>query len=374
MHQYNVPLRRMQVRQTPCETHFPINMNKLLFFLLIAGTLLAQTKPQSWRDKANEALMKGDRTTAVEYYRKWVEADPTDAVSLYNLACCFALDAKDDEAITALQLAATAGWSDSIHTEADPDLQRLHSHKEFTSVLNEIARNARLRSEGYTAHYCSQERQGKYLVLLPEGFDPQQKYPLMVLLHGHAQPAEFFARNAQWLSPNEWIMIVPQGAYTAAGTNGDGYSHFREREDFSEDVTTIGGAADWVIRAANDAMNRYQIMDSTFTIVGFSQGAALAHLVAAYYPQRVRAYAAVGGYFIPGSLTPEKLKAEAAAGTRVMIVHDLQDVAVPFDEAAYAHNILKAAGIAVTLSPVENVGHAFTAEIGIKIDAWLSGK
>jgi phospholipase/carboxylesterase len=345
---------------------------KIFFIsLLVCAALLAQAKPQSWRDKANEALMKGDRKTAVEWYRQWVEADPTDAVSLYNLACCHALDGKTADALNALKQSAAAGWSDSIHTEADPDLSSLHAQAEFKKILSEIARNARLRSEGYLAQYCTQERLGKYLVILPEGYDPQQKYPLIVLLHGHGQNPEFFARVAQWLSPGERIFIVPQGSYSAAETDGEGFSHFRERDDYSEDVATAPAAVEWVLRAAADVMKRYPIQDSTFTVVGFSQGGALAHLVAATYPQRVNACVAVGGFFIPHLLTPETLKAEAAAGTRVLIVHDLQDIAVPFDEAAYAHNMLKAAGVAVTISPIEHIGHTFTAEVGMKIDQWL---
>lgn len=347
-------------------------MTKAVLLLLCIATLLcAQSKPQSWKDIANDAVMKGDCETAIRYYQKWVEADPSDAISLYNLACCFALGGKTKDALESLRKSAAAGWSDSVHTESDPDLNSLHGEADFAKLLAEIARNARLRSEGYTAHYCAQERMGKYLVILPEEYDPARRYPLVVLLHGHGQNPEFFARVAQWLSPGERIFVIPQGPYTAGETEGKGFTHFRERDDYSEDLFTAQGSADWVVRVMDDALKRYPIQDSAAIVIGFSQGGALAHLVAAYHPTRVKAYAAVGGYFIPHLLTPATLKGEAEAKVRALIVHDLLDPAVPFDEAAYAHNMLQTAGVDVTIAPLEKFGHTFTPEVGMKIDEWL---
>ena len=74
--------------------------------LAAMGMLLAiqftSAAPQSWRQIAWQALMDGNRARAIEYYERWAEAAPTDAISLYNLACCYSLDGRTADALSAL--------------------------------------------------------------------------------------------------------------------------------------------------------------------------------------------------------------------------------------------------------------------------------
>jgi predicted esterase len=344
----------------------------LLLLSLTIGTVLA--KPESWRDRATAAIMAGDYRTALDFYRKWTAADPTDAVSLYNLACCYTLLDSVDAGMRTLELAADAGWSDSLHTSLDDDLKKLHGRPAFIALLERIARNARLASGGYTSHTCAQIREGKYVVVLPDEYDPNGRYPLVVLLHGHGSSPEEFASVAALIDPHDYIYVVPQGSYTAAGTEGKGYSHFRELEDFSEDTASIDKAVAWVLAVVNDARARYPVADSTFMMVGFSQGAALAHLVAARHPERVTAYVAHGGYLVAHEFSGEQLKRESELGVRILITHDKEDPSVEFAEAVYATGMFQHFGAKVEIKPLEQVGHKFTAEVGRLAAEWLAGK
>jgi predicted esterase len=344
-----------------------------LIVVILALTFPCLAVPKSWKQQAMDAIMQGDYQTAAEHYRKWVEADPTDAVSLYNLACCEAILKRPEEAMRALRMAADAGWSDSVHTIEDPDLESLRSRDDFKSLLSDIARNARTRHGGYTNHVCLQERLGEYLMVLPEDYDPAQRYPLVILLHGHGSSPEEFAQVTAFINTRDYLYALPQGSYTARDSDGKGFSHLREGDDFSDDVSSAAAAADWVVRVADDVMKRYPVADSTFWIVGFSQGGALAHITAAYHPARVAGYCAHGGYFIKGAISQEQLATEARAGVKALLTHGPNDPAVPLMEAVYALNLLRQAGVDATLEQMD-VPHRFTAEVGLRVNEWLKEK
>lgn len=328
---------------------------------------------KSWKQLAMDALMAGDVAKAKEYYEKWAEADPGDAISLYNLACCHAILNDTSGALQVLRKAAGAGWSDSAHTVADGDLTILRQHKEFGPIVEQIARNSRLRHGGYTVHTCAQDRLGEYLVVLPEEYDPAERYPLVVLLHGYGSSPEAFAPVTRLLNTRDFIYVLPQGPYPALDSDGKQFSHLREKDDYEEDTGTVASTADWVVRVADDAKQRYSVRGDRFWMVGFSQGGALAHAVAARYPQRVAGYCAHGGYVIKNTITRDQLSAEQKAGVKVLITHGRNDPAVGFIEAEYAWNLLKAAGVEVRLEALD-VPHVFTPEVAELVNQWLTAK
>ena len=342
---------------------------RLLIFLLLC-TAVAIAAPQSYKQIAWDALMQGNRTRAIEYYEKWAEADPTDAISLYNLACCYALEGRKADALTAIVRSAEAGWSDSINAVMDPDLTSLQSSPEFIKALDRMAANGRSQNAGYSSHTLMQTRLGRYVVILPDEYDPAQRYPLVVLLHGYGMSAETFADVAKYINTHDYIYIVPEGSYTAKDSDGKGFSHLREQENFQEDLTSVPATAAWVVAAADDAMQRYPIQGMTAWLVGFSQGAALAHVVAAHYPTRVAGYCAHGGYIIKNAFTDEQMAAEKKAGTQILITHGQDDPAVAIEEGIYASNMLKHAGLDVTFTTM-NVPHVFTPEVGRTVGDWL---
>jgi phospholipase/carboxylesterase len=341
----------------------------LLALMLMMSAQAAQ-KPRSWRQIGDDYVMQGDYKAALPYYEKWVKADPTDAIAWYNLACCQAVLKKPDVALQALTQAAAAGWSDSAHTAEDSDLESLHGKPTFTKLLATIAHNARTRHGDYTVNTCLQERVGQYLVVLPEDYDPSQSYPLVILLHGYGKSAEEFADAVPLIGTHDFIYAIPDGPY--ATLSGGGLSHLREADDFREDVSSAASSADWVVRVADDAMKHYPIRGNLFWVVGFSQGAALAHTVAAKFPQRVAGYAAHGGYFLPRTITEEALTDEAKSGVKVLITHDPEDKSVPYTEAVFAFNALKKAGVEATLETLAS-SHRFTPEVGEKVGLWLRG-
>jgi len=345
----------------------------ILLALLTLGASAQSERPKSWRQQAMDALMAGDLERASQLYEKWTEADPGDAVSLYNLACCDALLNRLDDAMEALQLAAEAGWSDSAHTAEDPDLQPLRSRPEFSKALADIARNARTRYGGYTMHICMQERYGQYLIILPDDYDPQRSYPLVILLHGYGQSPEQFAKVASYIGTGDFIYAIPEGPYAALDGEGRAFSHLRESADFREDTRSAIRTADWIVRVADDVKRHYPVAGERFWLAGFSQGGAMAHAMAAFHPQRVAGYMAHGGYLIPDLIQPDQFAAEKAAGVQVLVTHGEDDIAVGLEEGIHSVNVLKHAGLDVRFETVKGA-HEFSPEVGRLAGQWLREK
>jgi phospholipase/carboxylesterase len=329
--------------------------------------------PRSWKQLAEDAISQHDYNTAAVYYRKWMEADPTDATSLYNLSCCEAVLRRPEEAMHALTMASEAGWNDSVYTMQDSDLACLHERDDFKALLSQMARHVKSRYGGYVHDICPQERLGDYLIVLPEAYDSTVRYPLIILLHGLGASPEEFAEVGAFINKHDYIYAVPRGPYTARDTDGKGFSHFRERDDPSDTLRGVTAAADWVVRVADDVAKHYPVADTTFWLVGFSQGAGLAHLVAAYYPTRVAGYCAHAGFFVKGAISSDQLAAEARAGVRVLLTHGKDDPNVPLAEGINAFNQLKQAGVDVTMEQMD-ILHHFPPEVGAKVANWLKMK
>jgi len=348
-------------------------MKRYLFALILFASILhvALAQPaKSWRQLAEDAIGNGDYLTAAEYYQKWTQADPTDAVSLYNYACCLSLLEQPDSAVAALSKAQQAGWSDSAHTADDPDLETLRERSDFQKLLAEIARAARTRYGGYPVHACTQERVGQYLVVLPDSYEPSREYPLVILLHGYGMSPEQFADMASLINTHDFIYTVPEGPYAVLDAVGRHFSHLREHGNFREDERSVLQTADWIVRVADDVAARYPIDTTRFYLVGFSQGGALAHVTAALYPRRVAGYAAVGGYFIAGTISADMLAAEKEHEVRALILHGRDDSSVGLEEGAYTFNALQRAGVDSRMEILSG-GHRFSPETGLKVNEWL---
>ena len=64
--------------------------------------------------------------------------NPQDQLTLYNLACAYALSGRKSEALEALERSVEAGFLDHEHMEKDPDLQSLRDDSRFQRLLERM--------------------------------------------------------------------------------------------------------------------------------------------------------------------------------------------------------------------------------------------
>ena len=197
----------------------------------------------------------------------------------------------------------------------------------------------------------------------PPGDGPHR---VILLLHGWTGD-----ENSMWVftprMPKNAFLIAPRGLYLSPL---GGYAWHPDLEN----------AIPWVddFRSAVDALQEiltpacFPTADfSNLSVVGFSQGAALAYSIALLFPHRVRTVVGLSGFMPDG--------AEALARNRpllgkpVFVAHGRQDDLVPITRARQAVDLLEQAGAQVSYCE-DDVGHKLSLSCFRGLEAFLEAQ
>jgi len=176
---------------------------------------------------------------------------------------------------------------------------------------------------------------------------------LILLLHGWTGD-----ENAMWVFadrlPGNAYLLAPRGMYSTP-LGGFGWHESKPNawpwvDDFLPAIDALNELLDSKIFQS--------VNDSLVSLVGFSQGAALAYAYALQNPQRVAIIAGLSG-FLPGGV--EALaRNKPLLGKSTFIAHGTQDELVPVERARTAVGLLESAGAQVSYCE-DDVGHKLSA-------------
>jgi phospholipase/carboxylesterase len=206
-------------------------------------------------------------------------------------------------------------------------------------------------------------------VRLPVGDGP---YPALFLLHGLTGD-----ENAMWVFasrlPENYLVLAPRaphrsplGGYSWNG--GENENELPKIDDFFAPADSLlslistlqdGTQQDQEpgeTRAAWDAISQADF--SKVSLVGFSQGAALAYTFALLHPERVSLVAGLAGFLPTGA--DSQINTHPLVGKQVYVTHGTKDDMVPVRRAHQAVELLRKAGAEVTYCE-EAVGHKLSA-------------
>jgi phospholipase/carboxylesterase len=167
--------------------------------------------------------------------------------------------------------------------------------------------------------------------------------------------------------PKNALLLAPRGIYPSPL---GGYSWQPESENRSPWVDDFRPAAEALQEILVPGC--YSNADfSKLSIVGFSQGAALAYSIALLFPQRVHTIAGLSGFMPEG--------AEALARNRplqaktVFVAHGRQDDLVPVSSARQSVALLELAGANVSYCE-DDVGHKLGLACFRSLEAFLAAQ
>lgn len=187
---------------------------------------------------------------------------------------------------------------------------------------------------------------------------PARQYVGKVLLMLHGWSGD---ENAMWVFiprlPSNTLILAPRG-FVKANSSGYGWFHHTS-QGLSTPLSAYRTAADQVLAGVDEWMKTRGIPSVPLHIMGFSQGAALAGVLASVYPGRIEKAAILAGYLpleLDGSLHPGRL-----TGKRFYIAHGRKDDVIPFPLAEAAANVLVSAGGDVKFCP-SNAGHKLSLD------------
>ena len=185
---------------------------------------------------------------------------------------------------------------------------------------------------------------------IPPGDEP---HPLIVLLHGWTGD-----ENAMWIFaarlPEKAILLSPRGLFPAA-VGGYGWQKNQAQgwprwDDFLPAIDLLLSVLTTVNFPDADL--------AQLSLVGFSQGAALAYSLALLHPERVSSLAGLSG-FMPGG-AENLIHRRLLEGKPVFIAHGTRDELVLVERARQSVELLAQAGANVTYCE-HDVGHKLSA-------------
>ncbi len=180
----------------------------------------------------------------------------------------------------------------------------------------------------------------------PPGNGP---YPVLLMLHGWMGNEDvmwIFERRL----PKDRLILAPRALFDAP----EGYSWANKASAQYQQFADFRPAVDAIIELldSNPLVQRGDFRQ--VDLVGFSQGAALSHAIAAVHPQRVRSVAGLAG-FVPQGIQ-QRVPERPLLGKPVFIAHGSQDEIVPVQLAREGVAVLESLGARVTYCE-EDVGH-----------------
>jgi phospholipase/carboxylesterase len=177
---------------------------------------------------------------------------------------------------------------------------------------------------------------------------------LLLLIHGLTGDENVMWIFARDLSPGYW-MVAPRAPYPSGMPQG-GYS-WRSAQTDAEDRPTLEElreSAATLLRLVDEYSESVGIDASTFDVMGFSQGAAMASILAFLYPERIGKVGMLAG-FVPSGLE-ELITQRPVEGKQFFVAHGTRDETIPIERARASVEILEQAGGQVTFCE-DNVGH-----------------
>jgi predicted esterase len=327
----------------------------------------AKESAQSYVVKANEAYNKKDYEAAARFYLAYLQYNPEEAGSWYNLSCCYGLLGMQDLAAKYLLVAYKKGFSDLEHIKQDVDFALVKESSAFSTALDslQIWTDKKAYYLG-KMEYFPATNYLPYWIHLPKDYDAGKEYTLLIGMHGFGDKAYAFTNLWKILESDKVIFVVPEAPYPFVDGNTAGFSW----NPFVSLETPFAAQAynnlsTYICELTKSISKQHKVQQTW--LLGFSQGAYLGYMLSIKNPKVFDGLIACGGGLVTEAFKDKDYK--KAKNLKIIISHGLQDKVVPYEESQKAFDLLKAKGLNVTLDSFEGA-HSINKEL---LKTWLGG-
>jgi predicted esterase len=326
----------------------------IVFFLIICISLAfgqeeTRTKKfvhyQEMREYFGNLYQQKKFKVAAEILENHLDRFPDHLeANAYNLALTYGQLKQYQKAINALQYALDRGvWFD-IYAFGPEFWAPFKKLEKFKKVL---IRNEMFRQE------AQKLAKSDLLVLTPEGYREEEKYPLFIALHGGSSNITNFRKVWKSKKMEKEIITAYVQSSLVVGLN---------RYTWTVDMDI---AKKEIIEAYNKIIKKYPVDEKEIIIGGFSAGgvAALEIMLCNSVP--------VTGFVVlcpgkPESFNNENINEAKKRGVRGTILTNEMDPRLPDQKEMV--EVLKTEGFQYQFVVTPNIGHWFPKDLDVKID------
>lgn len=180
----------------------------------------------------------------------------------------------------------------------------------------------------------------KYLAILPDDYDANASYPLLILLHGFGANMQDLAGLAPAINRSGYIYACPNGpiAFDLGGHIGYGWTSPRglsSPEEVKEAEVLLDAFFDEVFQ-------QFNVLPSNSILMGFSQGGGMTYRCGLRRPDPFAGLVALSASL----QDPQELEARLPEdrSQRIFVAHGLRDPMVAVGGARAAREFLEGAG------------------------------
>ncbi len=217
----------------------------------------------------------------------------------------------------------------------------------------------------------SEVRQGvdlKYLTVLPDRYNPELRYPLVIMLHGFGANMADLAGLAPAINSAGYVYACPNAPIAfdlGFGQVGYGWTSPRGQstpEEIANSERLLGEFFDEVLQG-------FQVEPGRAALLGFSQGGGMTYRCGLQRQDMFAGLAALSATF-PG---PEELEARLPAdrSQAIFIAHGRYDSMVPLDSGLKAYRFLEDAGYSPEYHEYD-MAHEIRPEVIDDLKSWLA--
>jgi phospholipase/carboxylesterase len=208
-----------------------------------------------------------------------------------------------------------------------------------------------------------------YLIQKPK--IQQEKYPLLLLLHGYGSNAEDLFSFAEELPKNCYLISLQAPHSLMYGS----YAWYAINFDANENkFSNIAQAKESVVLIKNQIKqfcSEFPIDKENVTLIGFSQGAILSYAIAFSYPELVKNVVALSGYINKEMADVDYLKNDFSH-LSIFSSHGCVDQVIPVDWARKIPIILNNMNIKNTYKEYP-VGHGIAPQNFFDLKKFIEG-
>lgn len=318
---------------------------------------------EALRFAADMSYNKGEFLEAARIYLYMVNRNTDDSDSYYNIAACYSQLGMAEYAINFLILAVNAGYYDISKIKSDETFSILRKNPETDARFEELIKYG--DKFGQT-RYFQVTKLEKCLLFLPDDYDPDKQYPLIIGLHGNGSNAYLFSDLWKHIKDEEVIYAVPQSPYnytTRGGTLTQQYSWSIISRDKSLWEIADPLVNEYFVNIAMGISEEYKI--SKKILFGFSQGAGFGYSGGIKYHNIFDGIICFGGRLpdpeeYPWFLSSDDLKTNN--DLKIFIAHGTTDQAIDVSEARRSNRILRKNGFTTGLKIFEG-GHYVPGDV-----------
>ena len=324
----------------------------------------------SVRAQGNVAMGQGDYDQALEHFLQVWQSNRDDFNLTYAIAICYS-EIGEAELAGRFLLETLKYFVHELSMEQIAEaLYNVYEDEAFAEYREKAKEhNEALSKTRGEISYITTTTKNVYRTVLPDDFDKENEYSILIFMHGHGGSPFNFAPYSPLLQERDIIFVQPQGPYPWDITLGRNTSFSWGIMDYSAetdpDDISWNHTMNFILALSHELKAQYNV--KSLYLSGFSQGGGQTMGIGLRNQDMFDGLICFGGAL--WSFEHEE-ELPSNQGIPVLVVHGENDTVVSYEQGIEIFERLESLGYEVDLQTFEG-GHNIPREEFIKALEWI---